>query len=113
MTTSQEGRRRTPRHKDFTSDSLIIETTLEPGTNQALNARLLDVSQGGLGIALRLPLVAGDDVDVDGELNWKCASSYSAAKRASPTVSIKKASRIIGWDWNSTNTGAKPPTAPP
>lgn len=71
MTIFQEERRKDPRHEDFRSDSLIIETTLEPGTNQAMQARLLDVSQGGLGIALRLPLVVGDDVDVDGELSRK------------------------------------------
>ena len=73
MTTEPEERRKDPRHEDFTSDSLIVETTLESGANQALNARLLDVSQGGLGIALTAPVAVGDDVDVDGSLSRKGA----------------------------------------
>lgn len=68
MTTQPDERRRTPRHSDFKTDSLAIETMLVSGINQAMNARLLDVSQGGLGVAVASPLVVGDDVDVDGML---------------------------------------------
>ena len=68
MTTQPDERRRTPRHSDFKTDSLAIETTLVAGINQAMSARLLDVSQGGLGVAVASPLVVGDDVDVDGML---------------------------------------------
>ena len=73
MPTFLEERRKNKRHADFTSDSLIVEATLVAGINQALNARLLDVSQGGLGVAVGSPLIVGDDVDVDGSLSRKGA----------------------------------------
>jgi len=73
MSTFIEERRSSIRHADFISDSLIVETTLESGTNRALNARLLDVSQGGLGIALTIPVAVGENVDVDGSLTRKGA----------------------------------------
>lgn len=69
MAREPQERRSSTRHSDFNSDCLTIETTLELGMAQALNATLLDVSQGGLGIALRVPAAIGDEVDVDGSLN--------------------------------------------